>query len=81
MGAVAVISLIISILRAIPDFIALVNFILGLIRKGDKTKMAERRRRVLELLKEARASHDYSTLGVKLEAMKAELEAEMAEAN
>lgn len=78
MGAFAIISLIISILRAIPDFIALVNFILGLIRKGDKSLAVERKRRVLDLLREARRTHDYSRLGVELERMKAELEKETA---
>jgi hypothetical protein len=81
LGAFAIISLIISIIRAIPDFIALVKYILNMIRKGAPLKRAERRQRLLQLLKEARASHDYSTLGVKLEAMKAELEMEMAESS
>jgi hypothetical protein len=78
MGALAIISLIVSIVRAIPDFIALVNFILGLIKKGDHTKVRERRQKLYEMLKEARASHDYSKLGTKLELMKRELEKEMA---
>jgi hypothetical protein len=77
MGALAIISLIVSIVRAIPDFIALVNFILALIRKGDKAKMKERRQRLYEFLKEARSTHDYSKLGTRLELMKRELEKEM----
>ena len=78
MGALAIISLIVSIIRGIPDFIALVNFILGLIRKGDKAKMKERRQKLYEFLKEARATRDYAKLGTKLELMKRELEKEMA---
>lgn len=78
MGAFAIVGLIISILRAIPDFIALVNFILGLIKKGDKKLAVERKRKLLGLLREARSDHDYSRLGRELEKLKEELEKEVA---
>lgn len=74
----AIITLILSIIRAIPEIVAAVQFIIALIKEGRKDKRKERLMRLKDLLNTAKMSHDYDSLKKRLEDLRAELESEIS---
>jgi hypothetical protein len=74
----AIISLILSIIRAIPEIVTAVQFIIALIKEGRKDKRKERLLRLKDLLHTAKMSHDYDSLKKRLEDLRTELEAEIS---